>query len=1352
MAEQLRVGAALGLSRFRIVPGECSPFSFRHDPFPLLSPPWRALHAAVPFAMPLHSKRSPQVGRVHKWALGAFATLVDHPVAQSDVHIDVVRTPDGEPYLIIRDFGPGLSRDQVAARTAVQQPVQLWQASASYPCSWQAAAFRLGADVTVLTKNANASFAALLSRNRIADMFDPTSESPNVIVEWGHHLTDQDQRVAALCTYSPWNTVQHISNTFTSIPQTGTVLAISSLNRDVQQAQLELDIETDPYDIRLSSPSCTSRNHFMSSIRLSHSLRSYLELLYINPSFRIYLRGHPIRERRLFTTMYGRRDYICHYHHSLHSPSNPRHPPKSVAFRFGFDPDAHENEYGMLLYHNHRLVKPFVKLGSQVHPERQVRVVGVIDTTHLTPTPNMQSFEQDHAYEDLIFTLSQALNKYWAPYGSMKNVYRKHCNDPLQKWLRCDSCARWRQLAQDVSYPLISARVQWTCSMNDGATNECNVPDDVDHQPVPVERIRHGAKAYAHLSPNPRKRPRSPKTSDYYQRMMPNATDTVQAARVGNVHDGAPVEVPSAKTISPLPRLQTPLDFHSLTPELIPSDDAVPQTDAFSLRGSTSSLSKSTSTPGNMLEMAANAAPLSGAVYQGSSVKDTKAHALSKDSANSYELKRKFIQENRLTNVGAPYDEAERVPVLPSHSRPDPPYSPLPSKPFQEQHRNQNEPCNKNAAPSLNADGVRCASRETEGLDVIPAEDCGGFTQPHYASSRRAYSPNRNSDPSQPAAALNEGEKDDVFPRNVQLFEDKRKHHSQNNSYSDEHQPGTAPKNISHRALHTVVHTNGHRAEATRDSQELGRKKIRQQQVCHRTTDHAAGKTSSTHSTRKDKGFVKVFQSLNDEERASRQQGWNESKDMQPKPVPASAGAVPSTLVNDGVAEHSHTVRLSKGAPFHSKKDIPDSLGEKSKPVKPAHCSLQTPTRDRHHDRRDHCITASLPPIPGMPSPNTANSFLDICTENVLMAPAFSGIDMSRDFLNFGDIDLGLKTPSQIKPLSKKQTPSISHALTRNKVTPQRSGRFGGLSLHGAKLPKKIPRTERQTPSCSKEQPKSESKGVQNTGIRTDGDERSCHSKMFLPNSCKERRGDTNRATLKHEKVTKDQSEIKSNRPCSRMEQDPKQRRIEDSTYAKAGPADKCMPSELSAAIPWPQIAATAAAAGAFAAAAATAGNANGIQSQSRIGYPPPQESSTVKASKERINELREELREQKKQTDLFKGKLQELICCLAPAVNGGVTRLIKNLEEVDMSDLSDSIMISVSKKAKEEACRDQLQALQASRASEEIACASLEKLRRLVRTFLDEAVGMVNLDEEDKPIEKHLEEYLHLIDVLPPA
>ncbi|PXF44517.1 MORC family CW-type zinc finger protein 4 [Gracilariopsis chorda] len=1236
-----------------------------------------------------HSPRSPQAGRVHKWALGAFATLVDHAVAHSDVHIDVARTPTASPSS---------------------------------------------------------------SRNRIADMFDPANESPNVIVEWGHHLTDQHHRVAAFCTYSPWHTVQQISNIFASIRHTGTVLAISSLNRDMQQAQLELDIETDPFDIRLAPPACTTRNHFMSSIRLSHSLRSYLELLYINPSFRIHLRGHLIRERRLFTTMYARRDYTYNYHRSLPASSTSPHPSKTVAFRFGFDSDAHENEYGMLLYHNRRLVKPFLKLGFQMQPDNQVRVVGVIDTTHLTPTPNMQSFEQDQPYQDLIFTLNQALRKYWAPYGSMTNVYRKHCNDPLQKWLRCDACARWRQLAQDVPYPPISARVQWTCRMNNGGTNECNVPDDVDHQPVPVERLLHGAKVPTHPIHLPRKRPRSPKTPNDCERELP-ANHTVHVAHTNNTNIEPSDMLPSDKTVSPLPKLRTPAHFHSLTP----SDGVGPGTDPFSLRGSSSPLSKSTSSPANMLEMAASAAPLSGAVYRASSkVKQTTATIMPNDRTNSYDLTRNFIHErDGPTNSTIHNDGAKRTPMQSVRSHPDPLYPPPRSTPSRVQNRNRNEPSNMNITNSLNGDRIQRVSKGTPCSGKVPSQINRGLTGPRCASIRHAYSPNADprNIPSQSAPDCNGVVKYGVNRHTVQLFEDKRRHHSERNPHSNKHQSQThgPPHDATRPALHTFVHHHAHNVQVAPPSQKLGSKHVHQSQDPRYVTNHERHSINSPHSGRKDKGSVKVLQSLHNAERVGGQPGRNESKDIHSKPASAGAGAVPNTQVND-VAEHSSTIRLSKEEPYEANRDMPDPLGDKNKPVTPAHNLLQTPTGTRQDDQREHCFTANLPPIPGMPSPNTANSFLDVNTENILVAPPLGGIDMSRDFLNFGDLELGLKTPSQLKLLSKKRTPSTARTVARNQSAPQRTGRFETISLHGADLPARIPPTEQHSPSDQKELPKSQSKGVQSRRTRTGNDERTCHPTISPVDRYGEKRDSTDRKTLKHTKVNKQQSEVKSNRRSSRVEPGPRQKRVEDSTHERAGPADMCTPSDLSAVIPWSQIAATAAAAGAFAAAAATAGNANGVRSQSRIEYQPPQASSAVNASKERISELREELREQKKQTELYKGKLQELICCLAPAVNGGVTKLIRNLEETNMSDLSDSIMVTVSEKTKEEASRDQLQALQASRASEEIACASLEKLRSLVRTFLDEAVGMVKVDEQDKPIEKHLEEYLHLIDVLPPS
>jgi hypothetical protein len=60
--------------------------------------------------------------------------------------------------------------------------------------------------------------------------------------------------------------------------------------------------------------------------------------------------------------------------------------------------------------------------------------------------------------------------------------------------------------------------------------------------------------------------------------------------------------------------------------------------------------------------------------------------------------------------------------------------------------------------------------------------------------------------------------------------------------------------------------------------------------------------------------------------------------------------------------------------------------------------------------------------------------------------------------------------------------------------------------------------------------------------------------------------------------------------------------------------------------------------------------------------------------------------------------------------------------------------------------------AVQSAQASQQIACESLDDVRRLIRVFLERGVGIVRPeDDDDEPIESHFGAYLKMIDVLGP-
>lgn len=385
---------------------------------------------------PKCSRPSPATHETHIWPLGAVAELVATASAASTLlHINASTTP--QPHLTLLDNGPGHPSATLTALIT--------------PSPWRTAALRIGSSLALLTKLSDGTTTAALLTD------------PPLVLYWAS-VSPQHPHLQQFLKGTPWDSYHQVADAFESIPSSGSLLVMSDLTPNpANPHETELDF-SDPLDIRCPSTS---------SIRLSSSLCTYLQLLFLRPSAKMYVRGRIVRERRLSATMWGRTDFIY----------TPRAMPNSVAtMRFGFDPHAAGEEFGMLIYCHGRLIRPYLRVGLQVPKQSDVKVVGVVEADFLTPTNNMQAFKRNRLYQSLLFSLDRWLKSFWQRYGSMQNVLRVHGHDPVRGWCRCDNCGYWRIVTPKegaVNPDDISCQ-KWVCAFNRGGTTNCGPPDDED--------------------------------------------------------------------------------------------------------------------------------------------------------------------------------------------------------------------------------------------------------------------------------------------------------------------------------------------------------------------------------------------------------------------------------------------------------------------------------------------------------------------------------------------------------------------------------------------------------------------------------------------------------------------------------------------------------------------------------------------------------------------------------------------------------------------------------------------------------------------------------------------------------
>eukprot|EP00177_Eucheuma_denticulatum_P001030 GFKZ01001878.1.p1 GENE.GFKZ01001878.1~~GFKZ01001878.1.p1 ORF type:complete len:1377 (+),score=192.66 GFKZ01001878.1:101-4132(+) len=384
-------------------------------------------------ALPAKRRRSNRTDH-HLWPLGAFAELVATACAASThLHIDAHPSP---PHITLLDNGPGHPSATLSALTA--------------PSPWRTAATTIGSSLALLTTLSDGTATAAVLTD------------PPLMLHWAS-MSPHHPDLPKFLQATPWSSYEQVAAAFRRLPSSGSLLVIYNLKSNPSNhSTTQLDL-SDPHDIRCPS---TSNN------RLSSSLRAYLQLLFLRPKARIHLRGRIVRERKLASMMWGRTDFLY----------TPRSVQDSVAtMRFGFDPHAVGDEFGMLIYCRGRLIRPFVRVGPQV-PGGDVRVVGIIEADFLSPTRNMQNFERDKLYQGLVFSIDRSLKAFWGKYGSMNKVLQVHSRDIVRKWTRCDDCGYWRIVAvrDGALNPEDISCSRWVCSMNVGGTVNCGAPDDAD--------------------------------------------------------------------------------------------------------------------------------------------------------------------------------------------------------------------------------------------------------------------------------------------------------------------------------------------------------------------------------------------------------------------------------------------------------------------------------------------------------------------------------------------------------------------------------------------------------------------------------------------------------------------------------------------------------------------------------------------------------------------------------------------------------------------------------------------------------------------------------------------------------
>lgn len=1231
-------------------------------------------------------RRSSLAASSHVWPLGPVAELVAFASSSApSVHVDVNYTPAGEPFLTLRNSGPGLSPPVIRALL-----------SPSNPPPWQVAALRVAAELALLSVRDHRHVTiSVFSRTRPAR---DTALHPAIILDWAQ-VTPDDPQFAELLLYSPWDNYHQVAAALRTIQPEGTLLALTSLSRNPIDATSELDLRTDHRDILC--PASRPNTDFRKSapmvannrIRLTHSLRAYLELLFLRPTFRIFLRGAIVRPRLLHSCLLGRGDFS--YAPRARSPEIDA--PRPATIRLGFDPLAREDEFGIMIYCKGRLIRPYLKVGLQAAPVSEIRVVGVVEADFLTPTPNMQTFEKDKLYQGLMFSLDRYLKGFLALNGDAEKVRELCETGPEVRWVMCDDCGKWRIVQQgDTVDATDGIMVKWVCAMNLGGTTTCHASDDIGFKvllkkkrmsPSNSQRLETSelkrqradldegcAGAGASLlesptfsgspkAPSPPKRPRAANRatfagdgihefSSHHPDSPPYQSNSDVLAlqkqtRASSSYVAGQYRIPRGDSMPAQPRFDdavwnTSHGISKPSPNRAPSPPSQGFMQDLNLEfgGPSPDLPPPSSVPfsGADLMLARSSAPMQ--LQVDSSPSQNLSAALA--SLIPQTKARPLPYPGNLEAVLHP--ASEKMNAFPGEMRLLGKSSAMPLTKHAQTDtdvRGDNETAQKKSPIS---GGMEAFARELSFEREVPMGARGEILKSSSSVSHEGAS-----------------QKERLNDRSLNLT-------AAVNPRSHEMESSAEARLIRGPSSEAVT---GKQRE--RPLQEVLTRKSSDNEGLESRIPPSADDSSANGATSNQKK-VSQHPSMSPKNRNSSMK--SPSPRLWKRRSPRNRAAIPTEPGNASIREP-----LSRGPPSRAR--TPTSITPRAVSK---HGSLVIRESLRLSAYGD------AEPSPGMPqrSPPMAQAAVKEAT--------------------------GSTKGSSRKP------PAVQLVVSKHASTVIPNGHH---AAHAQVLASPPQANDVAVPTAV------------GMGNRKDCDSRS----VDLDDHAAEKKAPGQKQRESEVLVLATEAAASAAKAVLGSISESENRRNGE------GIGKSALPTEIA----WSHIALSAAVAAGAAAAAATTTAANRARSHilPALGKLPEEINSATNPPSVPQG-LPVELSVEVRRAQLLKSKLQNLLYVLAPGAQAEKSSWIDTVDEFDVATVSKEILERVKQREKDEAERTVGQRLENFRVSQQIACESLQKVRRLVHVFLEQVVGVLRTDDEDEPVENQLEEYLRVLDVLP--
>ncbi|PON91844.1 Histidine kinase-like ATPase, C-terminal domain containing protein [Trema orientale] len=380
----------------------------------------------------------------HKWALGAFAELLDNSLDEvcngaTYVNVDMlINKKDGNKMLLVEDNGGGMTPDKMRQCMSLGYSAKSKMANTigQYGNGFKTSTMRLGADVIVFSRCLGNNGRPTQSIGLLSYTFLRGTGKEDIVVpiidfesrdgSWKKLVRtseyDWDRNLETIVHWSPYLSEEELCQQFRSMMDHGTRVIIYNLWED-DEGQLELDFDADPEDIQIGGVNRNEKKINMAKqypnsrhfLTYRHSLRSYASILYLSlpPQFKIFLRGKGVEHHNIVNDMMLSKDVT-------YRPQIPEGMPRDsntqmvATVTVGFVKDAHYHidVQGFNVYHKNRLIKPFWRVWNAAGSDGR-GVIGVLEANFVEPAHDKQGFERTTVLSRLEQRLITMQKDYW---------------------------------------------------------------------------------------------------------------------------------------------------------------------------------------------------------------------------------------------------------------------------------------------------------------------------------------------------------------------------------------------------------------------------------------------------------------------------------------------------------------------------------------------------------------------------------------------------------------------------------------------------------------------------------------------------------------------------------------------------------------------------------------------------------------------------------------------------------------------------------------------------------------------------------------------------------------------------